>query len=82
MGPTTTNLNRKHTSVFNTQKCKNVSLQYDEVSLTFTAWSVSLCCVCSHVVIFGMSVRLLWYPMGIHALLDVTVMVIIIRAIN
>ena len=23
-----------------------VDLQYDDISLTFTAWSVSLCCVC------------------------------------
>ena len=28
-------------------------LQYDEISLTFTAGSVSLCCVCSYVVVFG-----------------------------
>ena len=27
----------------------NVDLQYDEISLTFTAGSVSVCCVCSHV---------------------------------
>ena len=40
-----------------------VDLQYDEISLTFTAGSVSLCCVCGHVVVFGMSVRLSWYPM-------------------
>ena len=40
-----------------------VDLQYDEISLSFTAGSVSLCCVCSHVVVFGMSVRLSWYPM-------------------
>ena len=25
-----------------------IELQYDEISLTFTAGSVSLCCVCSH----------------------------------
>ena len=31
--------------------------------LTFNAGSVSLCCVCSHVVVFGLSVRLSWYPM-------------------
>ena len=37
-----------------------VDMQYDEVSLTFTAGSVSLCCVCIHVVVFGLSVR---YPM-------------------
>ena len=33
-----------------------VDLQYDDISLTFTAGSVSLCCVC------GLSVRLSWYP--------------------
>ena len=41
-----------------------VNLQYNEISLT--AGSVSLCCVCSHVVVFGLSVksvRLWWYPM-------------------
>ena len=43
----------------------NVDLQYDEISLTFTAGSVSLCCVCDHVVVYGMSVRLSWYPMWI-----------------
>ena len=30
-------------------------LQYDEISLTFTG-SVSFCCVCSHVVVIGLSV--------------------------
>ena len=39
--------------------------------LTFTAVSVSLCCVCSHVVIFGLSVRLSWYPMWMRVLLFV-----------
>ena len=46
-----------------------VDLQYDEISLTFTAGSVSLCCVCSNVVVFGLSVRLSWYPMGLRSLL-------------
>ena len=32
----------------------NVYLKYDEISLTFTAGCVSLCCVCSHVVVFGL----------------------------
>ena len=41
----------------------HVDLQYDEISLTFTAGSVSLCCDCSHVVVFSLSVRLSWYPM-------------------
>ena len=40
-----------------------VDLQYVEISLTFTAGSVSLCCVCGHVVVFGLSVSLSWYPM-------------------
>ena len=34
-----------------------VDLQYDEISLTFTAGSVSLCCVCGLVVVFGLSVK-------------------------
>ena len=46
-----------------------VDLQYDEISLTFTAESVSLCCVCGHVVVFGLSVSLSWYPMWMRWLL-------------
>ena len=38
----------------------HVHLQYDEISLTFTAGSVSLCCIYSHVVVIGLSLRLLW----------------------
>ena len=41
-----------------------VDFQYDEISLTFTAGSVCLCGVCSPVVVLGLSVRLLWYPMS------------------
>ena len=37
-----------------------VDLQYDKISLTFTAGSVCLCGVCSPVVVLGLSVR---YPM-------------------
>ena len=40
-----------------------VDLQYDAISLTFTAGFVSLFCVCSDVSVFDMSVRLPWYPM-------------------
>ena len=40
-----------------------VDLQCDEIYLTFTAGSVSLCCVCGHEVVFGMYVRMSWYPM-------------------
>ena len=46
-----------------------VNLQYDDISLTFTAGSVSLCCVCGHVVVFGLSVSLSWYPMWMRWLL-------------
>ena len=46
-----------------------VDLQYDEISFTFTAGSVSLWCVCGHVVVFGLSVRLSWYPMWMRWLL-------------
>ena len=46
-----------------------VDLQYDEISLTFTAGSVSLCCACGHVVAFGLSVRLSWYPRWVRWLL-------------
>ena len=46
-----------------------VDLQYDEISLTFTAGSVSLCSVCGHVVVFGLSVSLSWYPMWMGWLL-------------
>ena len=35
-----------------------VDLQYDEISLTFTAGSVFLCGVCSSVVVLGLFVRL------------------------
>ena len=36
-----------------------VDLQYDDISLTFTSGSMSLWCVCSDVVVFCLSVRLL-----------------------
>ena len=36
-----------------------VDRQYCEISLTFTAGYMSLCCVCGHVVVFGLCVRLL-----------------------
>ena len=37
--------------------------------LTCSMMSVSLCCVCSHVVVFGLSVRLSWYSMWMRWLL-------------
>ena len=46
----------------------DVDLQYDEISLT-SAGSVSLWYVCGHVVVFGLSVRLSWYPMWMRWLL-------------
>ena len=47
----------------------SLDLQYDEISLAFTAGSVSLCCVCSHVVVFGLYVRLSRYPMWMRWLM-------------
>ena len=41
-----------------------VELQYDEISLTFTAGYVCLCGVCSPVVVLGLSVRLTWWCCG------------------
>ena len=38
-----------------------VELQYDEISLIFTAGPVCLCGICSPVVVLGLSVRLSWY---------------------
>ena len=46
-----------------------IDLQHEEISLNFTAGSVSLSCVCGHVVIFGLSVSLSWYPMCMRYLL-------------
>ena len=46
-----------------------VDLQYDEISLTFTAGHAPLCCIGAHVVVFGLSVRLSWYPMWMRCLL-------------
>ena len=46
-----------------------IDLQYDEISLTFTAGSVSLCCVCNHVIGFGLSLRVSWYLMWMWWLL-------------
>ena len=46
-----------------------VDLQYDEISLTFIAGSVSVCGVCSHVVAFGVPVRLSWYFLWMRSLL-------------
>ena len=40
-----------------------VDLQYDKISLTFTAAPVYLCSVYSPVVVLGLSVRLSWYLM-------------------
>ena len=41
----------------------NVDMQYEDISLTFTAGSVCLCGVCSPAVVLDMYVRLSWYPM-------------------
>ena len=46
-----------------------VNLQYDEIYLTFTAGSLCLGDFCSHVIAFGLSVRLSWYTMWMRWLL-------------
>ena len=38
-----------------------VDLKCNQCNFTFTAGSVCLCGWCSHVVVFGLSVRLSWY---------------------
>ena len=43
-----------------------VDLQLDELYLSFTAGYMSLCGVCSDVLVFGLSVKLSWYPMWIR----------------
>ena len=43
-----------------------VDLKYHDISLTFTAWYVSLCGVCSLVVVLGLSVRLSQYHMWVR----------------
>ena len=40
-----------------------VDLKYNEITFTFSAGSMCLCGVCSHVVVLGVSVRLSWFPM-------------------
>ena len=52
-----------------------VDLQYDEISLTFTAGSVCLCGVCSPVVVLGLSVRFSYViPYVVGVVVAVTVM--------
>ena len=46
-----------------------IGLEYVTISLTFIAGSVVLCCVCSSVVDFGLSLRLSWYSMWMRWLL-------------
>ena len=43
-----------------------VDMKYNKISLTFTAGSVCLCSVCSHVVVLGLSVMLSRYPMWVR----------------
>ena len=46
-----------------------IDMQYDEISLSLTVGSVSMCCICTHLVVFGLSVRLSWCPMWMRWLL-------------
>ena len=56
-----------------------VDLQYDEISLTFTA--VSLCCVCSHVVVFGPVCEVVVVPY-VDAVVAVTVMCVLLFVLH
>ena len=56
-----------------------VDLQYDEMSLTFTAGSVCLCGVSSPVVVLGLFVRL---PYVVSAVVVVTVMHILLFVLH
>ena len=51
-----------------------VDLQYNEISLTFTAGPVCLCGVSSPVVVLGLFVRLFVVPYVVRAVVAVTVM--------
>ena len=44
-------------------------MKYNEIYLTFTAGSVCVCGVSSHVVVLGLSLRLYWYLMWMWWLL-------------
>ena len=56
-------------------------LQYDEISLTFTAESVSLCSFCSHVVVFFSVCEVVVVPY-VHAVVAVTVMCILLLVLH
>ena len=58
-----------------------VDLQYDEISLNFTAGSVSFRCVCSYVVVFALSLRLSVIPY-VDAVVDVTVMRVLLLVLH
>ena len=57
-----------------------VDLQYDEIYLTFSAAYVSLCCACSHVVVFDMSVKLSVHY--VDAVVAVTVMCVLLFVLH
>ena len=60
-----------------------VDLQYDEISLTLTAGSVFLCGDCSHVVVFGLSMRLSWYLVPyVEAMVAMTVMRVLLLVLH
>ena len=54
-----------------------VDLQYGEISLTFTTGSVSLCCVCSHMVVFEIVVVLY-----VDAVVSVTVVRVLLFVLH
>ena len=58
-----------------------VDLQYNEISLAFTAGYVCLCGVCSPMVVIGLSVRLSWYY-DVGAVVAVTVIRVLLFVLH
>ena len=59
-----------------------VDLQYDEISLTFTAGSVCLCGVSSPVVVLGLVCEVVVVPYVVRAVVAVTVMHVLLFVLH
>ena len=59
-----------------------VDLQYDEISLTFIAGSVCLCCICSLVVVFVPVCEVIVVPYVGGAVVAVTVMQVLLFVLH
>ena len=58
-----------------------IDMQYDDISFSLTVGSVSMCCICNHVVVFGLSVRVLMVPY-VDAVVGVTVMRVLLSVLH